>query len=165
MNTEISHVVVPGTFDPITLGHLDVIRRARKMFPQVSVAVALSARKNETGATFSLEHRVEMVRASLDEAHLNDLNVYPFEGLLVQFVKSIGAQAVVKGLRAMTDFEYELQQSDLNTRMNPDIESIYVMSNPKYGFISSSVVREIASMGADVSMMVPACVLQHLYHK
>lgn len=165
MNTEISHVVVPGTFDPITLGHLDVIRRARKMFPQVSVAVALSARKNETGATFSLEHRVEMVRASLDEAHLNDVNVYPFEGLLVQFVKSIGAQAVVKGLRAMTDFEYELQQSDLNTRMNPDIESIYVMSNPKYGFISSSVVREIASMGADVSMMVPACVLQHLYHK
>lgn len=165
MNTEISHVVVPGTFDPITLGHLDVVRRARKMFPQVSVAVALSARKNETGATFSLEHRVEMVRASLDEAHLNDVNVYPFEGLLVQFVKSIGAQAVVKGLRAMTDFEYELQQSDLNTRMNPDIESIYVMSNPKYGFISSSVVREIASMGADVSMMVPACVLQHLYHK
>lgn len=165
MNTDISHVVVPGTFDPITLGHLDVIRRARKMFPQVSVAVALSARKNETGATFSLEHRVEMVRASLDEAHLNDVNVYPFEGLLVQFVKSIGAQAVVKGLRAMTDFEYELQQSDLNTRMNPDIESIYVMSNPKYGFISSSVVREIASMGADVSMMVPACVLQHLYHK
>lgn len=165
MNTEISHVVVPGTFDPITLGHLDVIRRARKMFPQVSVAVALSARKNETGATFSLEHRVEMVRASLDEAHLSDVNVYPFEGLLVQFVKSIGAQAVVKGLRAMTDFEYELQQSDLNTRMNPDIESIYVMSNPKYGFISSSVVREIASMGADVSMMVPACVLQHLYHK
>ncbi|MES5159910.1 pantetheine-phosphate adenylyltransferase [Fannyhessea vaginae] len=165
MNTEISHVVVPGTFDPITLGHLDVIRRARKMFPQVSVAVALSARKNETGATFSLEHRVELVRASLDEAHLNDVNVYPFEGLLVQFVKSIGAQAVVKGLRAMTDFEYELQQSDLNTRMNPDIESIYVMSNPKYGFISSSVVREIASMGADVSMMVPACVLQHLYHK
>lgn len=165
MNTEISHVVVPGTFDPITLGHLDVIRRARKMFPQVSVAVALSARKNETGATFSLEHRVEMVRASLDEAQLSDVNVYPFEGLLVQFVKSIGAQAVVKGLRAMTDFEYELQQSDLNTRMNPDIESIYVMSNPKYGFISSSVVREIASMGADVSMMVPACVLQHLYHK
>lgn len=165
MNTEISHVVVPGTFDPITLGHLDVIRRARKMFPQVSVAVALSARKNETGATFSLEHRVEMVRASLDEAHLSGVNVYPFEGLLVQFVKSIGAQAVVKGLRAMTDFEYELQQSDLNTRMNPDIESIYVMSNPKYGFISSSVVREIASMGADVSMMVPSCVLQHLYNK
>lgn len=165
MNTEISHVVVPGTFDPITLGHLDVIHRARKMFPQVSVAVALSARKNETGTTFSLENRVEMVRASLDEAHLSDVNVYPFEGLLVQFVKSIGAQAVVKGLRAMTDFEYELQQSDLNTRMNPDIESIYVMSNPKYGFISSSVVREIASMGADVSMMVPSCVLQHLYHK
>lgn len=158
----IDHVVVPGTFDPITLGHLDVILRAHRMFPRVTVAVACSANKNGCGTVFSLDERVRMVQESLHEADVHDITVLPFEGLLVNFCCTHKAEGVVKGLRAMTDFEYELQQADLNWRMAKNLESIFVMSNPKYGYVSSSIVREIVRMGADVSSMVPHAVLAHL---
>lgn len=158
----IDHVVVPGTFDPITLGHLDVILRAHRMFPRVTVAVACSANKNGCGTVFSLDERVRMVQESLHEADVHDITVLPFEGLLVNFCCTYKAEGVVKGLRAMTDFEYELQQADLNWRMAKNLESIFVMSNPKYGYVSSSIVREIVRMGADVSSMVPHAVLAHL---
>ena len=158
----IDHVVVPGTFDPITLGHLDVILRAHRMFPRVTVAVACSANKNGCGTVFSLDERVRMVQESLHEADVHDINVLPFEGLLVNFCCAHKAEGVVKGLRAMTDFEYELQQADLNWRMAKNLESIFVMSNPKYGYVSSSIVREIVRMGADVTSMVPHAVIAHL---
>lgn len=158
----IDHVVVPGTFDPITLGHLDVILRAHRMFPRVTVAVACSANKNGCGTVFSLDERVRMVQESLHEADVHDITVLPFEGLLVNFCCTHKAEGVVKGLRAMTDFEYELQQADLNWRMAKNLESIFVMSNPKYGYVSSSIVREIVCMGADVTSMVPHAVLAHL---
>lgn len=158
----IDHVVVPGTFDPITLGHLDVILRAHRMFPRVTVAVACSANKNGCGTVFSLDERVRMVQESLHEADVHDITVLPFEGLLVNFCCTHKAEGVVKGLRAMTDFEYELQQADLNWRMAKNLESIFVMSNPKYGYVSSSIVREIVRMGADVTSMVPHAVLAHL---
>jgi hypothetical protein len=158
----IDHVVVPGTFDPITLGHLDVILRAHRMFPRVTVAVACSANKNGCGTVFSLDERVRMVQESLHEADVHDITVLPFEGLLVNFCCTHKAEGVVKGLRAMTDFEYELQQADLNWRMAKNLESIFVMSNPKYGYVSSSIVREIVRMGADVTSMVPHAVLVHL---
>lgn len=158
----IDHVVVPGTFDPITLGHLDVILRAHRMFPRVTVAVACSPNKNGCGTVFSLDERVRMVQESLHEADVHDINVLPFEGLLVNFCCTHKAEGVVKGLRAMTDFEYELQQADLNWRMAKNLESIFVMSNPKYGYVSSSIVREIVRMGADVTSMVPHAVLAHL---
>lgn len=158
----IDHVVVPGTFDPITLGHLDVILRAHRMFPRVTVAVACSANKNGCGTVFSLDERVRMVQESLHEADVHDITVLPFEGLLVNFCCTHKAEGVVKGLRAMTDFEYELQQADLNWRMANNLESIFVMSNPKYGYVSSSIVREIVRMGADVTSMVPHAVLAHL---
>lgn len=158
----IDHVVVPGTFDPITLGHLDVILRAHRMFPRVTVAVACSANKNGCGTVFSLDERVRMVQESLHEADVHDITVLPFEGLLVNFCCMHKAEGVVKGLRAMTDFEYELQQADLNWRMAKNLESIFVMSNPKYGYVSSSIVREIVRMGADVTSMVPHAVLAHL---
>ena len=159
----ISHVVVPGTFDPVTLGHMDVIRRARRLFPKVTVAVAASANKRGCGPTFSLPERVEMIREAVELLGLpGDIQVKPFTGLLVGFCREEGADAVVKGLRAMTDFEYELQQADLNTRLAPDVESVFVMSSPEYGYVSSSIVREISSMGSDVSSLVPANVNERL---
>ena len=152
----ITHVVVPGTFDPVTLGHIDVIRRARRLFPRVTVAVAASVNKNGRGTTFTLDERAEMIREAIAlEGLPPDIDVMPFTGLLVGFCKELGAGGVVKGLRAMTDFEYELQQADLNFHLSPDIESVFVMSSPEYGYVSSSIVREIASMGSDVSSLVP----------
>ncbi|MCI1665458.1 MAG: pantetheine-phosphate adenylyltransferase [Atopobiaceae bacterium] len=161
---DIDHVVVPGTFDPITYGHIDVVRRARRFCPSVTVGVAASMDKNGSGPVFSLEARVDMAREALDAAGVRDgVDVRPFEGLLVDFCREVGASAVVKGLRATTDFEYELQQADLNCRMAPDIESIFVMSSPEYGYVSSSIVRELASLGGDVSLLVPPCVKRRLH--
>lgn len=159
----ITHVVVPGTFDPVTLGHIDVIRRARRLFPKVTVAVAASANKHGHGTAFTLDERVEMIREALVVEGLpHDIEVAPFTGLLVNFCSEIGAGGVVKGLRAMTDFEYELQQADLNNHLSPELESVFVMSSPEYGYVSSSIVREIASMGSDVSILVPKNVNERL---
>ena len=160
MSDTIRRVLVPGTFDPITSGHVDVIRRARRICPDVIVAVAESLGKNGVGTTFTLDERVELAREAC--AHIEGVRVMPFTGLLVDFAREQGADAVVKGLRAMTDFEYELQQADLNYRLDADLESIFVMSSPQYGYISSSVVRQIASFGGDVSELVPPCVVRAL---
>ena len=158
----IRHLVVPGTFDPVTYGHLDVIRRARMLCGKVTVAVAASVGKNGSGPSFSLEERVEMLEEALREVDLPDVEVRSFTGLLMDFCHEVGAQAVVKGLRAATDFEYELQQADPNCRIAPDIESIFVMSNPEYGYVSSSIVRELANFGADVHLLVPPSVERRL---
>ena len=163
--TKVEHVVVPGTFDPVTLGHLDVILRARRLFPRVTVAVAASANKRGHGPVFSLDERAEMIREALAGEGIDDVAVKPFCGLLVDFCREEGAGGVVKGLRAMTDFEYELQQADLNYRLDNELESIFVMSAPQYGYISSSVVRQIASLGSDVSTFVPANVVEALKHR
>ena len=163
--TKVEHVVVPGTFDPVTLGHLDVILRARRLFPRVTVAVAASANKRGHGPVFSLDERAEMIREALAGEGIDDVAVKPFCGLLVDFCREEGAGGVVKGLRAMTDFEYELQQADLNYRLDSELESIFVMSAPQYGYISSSVVRQIASLGSDVSTFVPSNVVEALKHR
>lgn len=163
MSDAIQHVLVPGTFDPITYGHMDVVRRARRICPHVTVAVAESLGKNGVGTTFSLEERVALAREAL--GGLDGVDVLPFTGLLVDFAREVDAQGVVKGLRAMTDFEYELQQADLNYRLNPRLESMFVMSAPEYGYLSSSVVRQLASMGGDVSDFVPACVTEALHKR
>ncbi|MBS6401217.1 MAG: pantetheine-phosphate adenylyltransferase [Atopobiaceae bacterium] len=160
--TKVEHVVVPGTFDPVTLGHLDVILRARRLFPRVTVAVAASANKRGYGPVFSLDERAEMIREALAGEGIDDVAVKPFCGLLVDFCREEGAGGVVKGLRAMTDFEYELQQADLNCHLSPDLESVFVMSSPEYGYVSSSIVREIASMGSSVAMLVPPNVNERL---
>ncbi len=159
---EIRHLVVPGTFDPITFGHLDVIGRACRLAPQVTVAVATSEGKNGSGPVFSLAERISMVIDALDEAHISGVEVKPLTGMLVDFCHENGASGVVKGLRQMTDFEYELQQADLNYRLAPDVESIFVMSNPKYGYVSSSIVRDLAAFGADVGLLVPPSVAARL---
>ena len=155
----ISHVVVPGTFDPITYGHIDVIRRARKLFAHVTVAVAASVGKNGVGPTFSLEERERLIKEALEEEGISSgVDVVSFTGLLVNLCHEIDAGGVVKGLRAMTDFEYELQQADLNAQLAPDVESIFIMSNKQYAYVSSSIVRELAALGSDVSFLVPDCV-------
>ncbi len=166
MNEAITHVVLPGTYDPVTLGHLDVMRRALRLFPKVTIGVAASRSKRGVGTAFSLEERVRLIELSLAELGMEDVDVLPFEGLLVDFCHSIGAGGVVKGLRAMTDFEFELQQADLNAHLSPDIESVFVMASPSYGYVSSSIVRELASLGSPVAGLVPQCVetrLRELY--
>lgn len=160
MVEQISHVLVPGTFDPITFGHIDVVRRALRICPKVTVAVAESLGKNGVGTTFTLDQRVALARRALEG--LEGVDVLPFTGLLVDFAAQVGAGAVVKGLRAMTDFEYELQQADLNYRLDAGLESIFVMSSPEYGYLSSSVVRQIASFGGNVEDFVPPCVAEAL---
>ncbi len=163
MADRIEHVLVPGTFDPITFGHVDVVRRASRICPRVTVAVAASLGKNGVGTTFTLDERVELAREALSSYDdLSRVEVRPFTGLLVDFAREVGAGAVVKGLRAMTDFEYELQQADLNYRLDAELESIFVMSSPQYGYLSSSVVRQIASFGGDVSEFVPENVVRAL---
>ncbi len=156
----IEHALVPGTFDPITYGHIDVVRRAARLFPRVTVAVAESLGKNGTGTTFSLDERVALASEAL--GNIPNVEVRPFCGLLVDFAHEQHAGALVKGLRAMTDFEYELQQADLNYRLDSELESIFIMSAPQFGYISSSVVRQIASFGGDVSGFVPPNVAQAL---
>ena len=145
--------LTPGTFDPITSGHLDVITRGAQLVDEVIVAVAASPKKQPL---FSLDKRVEMARKAT--AHLPNVRVEPFTGLLVDFAREMNATVAIKGLRAVTDFEYELQQADLNYRLDAGLESIFVMSSPEYGYLSSSVVRQIASFGGEVDTFVPSCV-------
>ena len=160
---KIDHVVIPGTFDPVTYGDMDVSERSWRLSPKVTVGVAASRGKRGVGTAFTLDERVAMLRDALDYEGIGDeVEVLPFEGLLVDFCREIGARGVVKGLRAMTDFEYELQQSALNTRLAPEIESVYVMSASEYGFVSSSIVRELASFGSDVRFLVPPNVAAEL---
>ena len=159
----VDHVVVPGTFDPLTYGHLDVILRARRLFPQVTIAVAASFGKNGTGPTFSLDERVQMIEETLAEVGATDgIEVRPCTGLLMNFCREVGAGSVVKGLRSMTDFEYELQQAGVNAHLAKDVETVFIVSNVAYSYVSSSVVRELVSLGANVSTFVPQTVLRHL---
>ena len=152
--------LVPGTFDPITSGHLDVIARASQLADRIIVAVAASPGKNPL---FTLEERVELARAATRE--LPNVEVEPFEGLLVDFAAKMGANVLVKGLRAITDFEYEFQMAALNYELNSAIETLFIMSPPQYMYLSSSVVREVASLHGDVSALVPPCVNEALVKK
>lgn len=155
-----TRALTPGTFDPITDGHIDVITRAAQLFDEVIVAVAASNRKNPL---FSLEERVALVREAT--AHLPNVTALPFEGLLIDFAAEQNAHVVVKGLRAITDFEYEFQQTALNYQLDSDLETVFIMSPPEYMYLSSSVVREIASMHGPIEQFVPPCVKVALERK
>src|SRR5919205_1443331 len=144
--------VCPGTYDPVTYGHLDVITRAAGMFDHVIVAVVnASVRKNR--ALFSAEDRIGFIERAT--AHLGNVTAEPFATLIVDFARERGAKAIVKGLRAISDFEYELEMNQLNRVQAPDVESIYLMASPQFSFLSSSGVKEIATFGGDVSELVP----------
>ena len=152
--------IVPGTFDPITNGHIDVIARVAKLFDDVVVGVAVSAKKHPL---FDLETRVALAKESL--ADIPNVRVMPFDGLLVDFVHEVDAMAVVKGLRAITDFEYEFQMAAVNYQMDADFESMFIMSGPEYMYLSSSMVREIASLGGNIDNFVQPCVKAALQEK
>jgi pantetheine-phosphate adenylyltransferase len=144
--------ICPGTFDPVTFGHLDVITRAAGMFETVIVAVVnLPWRKGQT--LFTAEERIGFIGEAL--APLPNVEIEPFSTLLVEFAREKGAMAIVKGLRAISDFEYELEMDQLNRRQAPEIESVYLMASPKYSFLRSSAVKELATFGGDIDDLVP----------
>ncbi len=153
-------VVYPGTFDPITNGHVDLTERAARLFDRVVLAIAHSEKKTPL---FSLEEREELARVSL--AHLDNVEVVGFSNLLTDFVQSKGSNCVLRGLRAVADFEYEFQLANMNRAMYPEFESVFLTPSEHLSYISSSLVREIAALGGDVSPFVPEPVAQALKEK
>jgi pantetheine-phosphate adenylyltransferase len=144
----------PGTFDPVTNGHMDVIGRAARLLDRLVVGVAINAGK---GPLFPLEERVELVRGETEKIGGRtgcEVVVQPFTGLLVQFAREVGAQMIVRGLRAVTDFDYEFQMTCMNHRLDPEIETVFLMASETNQFISSRFVKEIARLGGDVSKFV-----------
>ena len=147
----------PGSFDPVTLGHLDIIERSARHFDEVIVAVIRNPQKSQS--LFSLEERQQMLKEGL--AHLSNIRIEFFKGLLVDFAKEHGAEAIVKGLRAVSDFDYELQMAQMNQRLS-GIDTFFISTSPQYSYLSSSLVREVAKFGGDVSSMVPPVVAERL---
>jgi pantetheine-phosphate adenylyltransferase len=159
MNPTISKAVCPGSYDPVTYGHFDVITRASEIFDEVVVGVVnLPIRKGKT--LFSIEDRLAFVRETVEE--LPNVTAEPFSNLVVDFAREHGARAIVKGLRAISDFEYEFEMNQLNRMQAPELESIYLMASPKYSFLSSSGVRELATFGGNIDELVPAHVATRL---
>ena len=151
--------VCPGSYDPITNGHIDDISRASVMFDELVVAVVnASARKDKS--LFPAEERIRFIEEAT--AHLPNVRVDTFDVLIVDYARSLGAKAIVKGLRAISDFEYELEMNQLNRHLATDIESVYLMASPQYSFLSSSGVKEIATFGGDISDLVPEAVARRL---
>jgi pantetheine-phosphate adenylyltransferase len=154
-----SIAVCPGSYDPITNGHLDVIRRAARLYDEVVVAVVnRSVRKSKS--LFSVDERIAFVEHAT--ADLDNVRVEPFSTLVVEFAKQVGARTIVKGLRAISDFEYELELNQLNRRQDPEIESVYLMASPQYSFLSSSGVKELATFGGRIDDLVPDEVVRRL---
>ena len=152
--------IYPGSFDPVTNGHLDVIERARKLFDQVIVAVAYN---DEKQPLFSLDERLDLLRESVPNGE--NVRIASFEGLLVDFAKKEGAGAVIRGLRAISDFEFEFQMALMNRKLESDVETIFLMPKEEYTYLSSRIVKEIARLGGDISTFVPAGVAKALGQK
>jgi pantetheine-phosphate adenylyltransferase len=152
--------VYPGTFDPVTNGHLDVIGRAARLLDKLVVGVAVNSGK---GPLFSLEERVELVQAEMAAiANKNGtvIEVRPFQGLLIDFAREQGASMIVRGLRAVSDFDFEFQMAGMNYRMAPDIETVFLMASERHQFIASRLVKEVAALGGDISSFVPVLTLE-----
>jgi pantetheine-phosphate adenylyltransferase len=151
--------VYPGTFDPMTNGHLDIVTRATKLVHRLVIGVAVNIGKEPI---FPLEERVELVQAETAEIGRRNgtvIEVRPFTGLLVEFARTVGAQLVVRGLRAVADFDYEFQMAGMNYRLDPGIETVFLMASERHQFIASRLVKEIARMGGDISSFVPPLTL------
>jgi pantetheine-phosphate adenylyltransferase len=151
--------VCPGSYDPITNGHMDVIGRAADMYDEVIVAV-VNKPPRKGGTVFSTEERIAFITAATN--HLPNVRAEPFDTLIVDFAKEVGARSIVKGLRAISDFEYEFEMNQLNRRQAPDIESVYLMASPQYSFLSSSGVKELAMFGGRIDDLVPNGVAKRL---
>ena len=152
MNPDNRIAVCPGSYDPITNGHIDVISRASVMYDELIVAV-VNASVRKSKSLFSAEERVQFIENATQ--HLGNVRVDTFDILIIQYARAVGAKAIVKGLRAISDFEYELEMNQLNRHLAADVESVYLMASPQYSFLSSSGVKEIATFGGDVSGLVP----------
>ena len=153
-------VVCPGSFDPVTNGHLDIIERASALFDRVIVVVMVNAAKSPL---FSTEQRVDMLKRST--AHLQNVTVDSHDGLLASYAKAQGATVIVKGLRALSDFEYEFQMALTNRELNHDLETVFLTATDDKMYLSSSLVKQVAQYGEDVSNFVPACILQDIQEK
>lgn len=151
--------IYPGSFDPITLGHMDIIRRGLKLVDHLIIAVAQSPNKR---TTFAPQERRDMIRESLSEMGL-ELEVDLFEGLLVDYARRRGAVVIFRGLRAVSDFEFEFQMALMNKKLAPEMEVVFMAPEQEYIYLSSSLVREVASLGGDVSDLVTECVARKLY--
>jgi pantetheine-phosphate adenylyltransferase len=150
----------PGTFDPITLGHVDIIERAVKLFDNLIVAVADNRDK---APLFTVAERIELIKESIGDT--KNVSVTSFDGLTAKFAKNEGAKAIIRGLRAVSDFEFEFQMALMNRKIEPDVEAVYLMPNDKYSYISSSLVKDIAQRGGDISCFVPKVVKKALLER
>ena len=146
-------VICPGSFDPVTLGHIDIISRASKMFDRVVVGVLNNLAKTPS---FSTEERIELLRKATNG--LDNVEIVGFDGLLADYARQNGITAIVKGLRAVSDFEYEFQQALTNKKLNPELETVFLTSNSDFMYLSSSMVKQVARLGGDISSFVPGCV-------
>ena len=158
-----SIAVYPGSFDPVTYGHIDIIERSAKVFDKLIVAVLVNSAKKPL---FTTQEKVDMIRKAT--SHLDNVEVVSFSGLLVDFAKEQGASVSVRGLRAVTDFEYEIQIAQTNKVEYPDLETIFLTTSLNYSYLSSTIVREFASYGGDISRFVPAQIIpkiQEKYHQ
>ena len=152
--------IYPGSFDPVTNGHLDVIRRSSKMVDELIVGVL---NNNAKMPLFSVEERVRMLKEVTKD--IPNVRIYPFDGLLIDFAAKMEAGVVIRGLRAITDFEYELQMSQTNHKLNPDVETIFLTTSIEYSYLSSTTVKEIASYGGDITQFVPEAEVGKLEQK
>ena len=150
----------PGSFDPVTYGHLDIIRRAAAMCDHLYVAVLNNSSKKPL---FSVEEREELIRKALND--LDNVTVCSFSGLTIDFAKELGAHVIVRGLRAVTDFEYELQMAQTNRKMAPDIDTVFLTTGLEYAYLSSSITKEVARFGGDISAFVPEFVADRIRNK
>jgi len=153
-------IVYPGTFDPITNGHVDLVERASKLFDKVIIGIASNRQKSPL---FSIEERIRLASECLQ--HVSNVEIHGFDCLLVSFVKNCNADCIMRGLRAISDFEYEFQLANMNRALSPHIESIFLTPSEQFSYISSSLVREISSLKGDVSQFVPANVAKALAEK
>lgn len=156
----------PGTFDPVTNGHLDIIGRAVKLVDKLVIGVAVNVEK---GPLFSLEERVAIVEEELEAcaqiAEAAEIEVLPYDNMTVQFARDVGAQVIVRGLRAFADFEYELQMTAMNQQLDRDVETVFLMADPRHQAVASRLVKDIVKMGGDVSRFVPEGVARRLLAK
>lgn len=145
--------IYPGSFDPITFGHLDIIKRSAKLFDKLIIAVLSNPQKKPL---FTVDERIKMIRQSLnDVGDINNIEIDSFSGLLIDFARLKHARVIVKGLRAVSDFEYELQMALMNKKLDKHIETVFIMTNSKFSYLSSSIVKEVASFGGCVAGLVP----------
>lgn len=146
-------VICPGSFDPVTLGHVDIITRAASMFDKVIVAVLVNSSKQPS---FTIEERTALLEKAL--SGYDNIEIRSFDGLLADYARQTGATAVVKGLRAMSDFEYEFQMSLTNKSLNPELETVFLTSRAEYMYLSSSIVKQVATLNGDITNFVPECI-------